>query len=83
MFLGHLVRELKRERTMRGPKSVSKEGMESQTAASVGSSRHGSRVPVVAGIPYIDGWPVVGTVMLGSDMGSAVGGEVARTIKGC
>ena len=24
MFLGHLVRELKRERTLRGPKSVSK-----------------------------------------------------------
>ena len=68
----------------RSEECIKAEGGGESNGALVGSSlATGLAVPAVAGIPYI-GWLASGwAVMLGSDMGSAVGGEVARTIKGC
>lgn len=68
----------------RSEECIKAEGGGESNGALVGSSlATGLAVPFVAGIPYI-GWLASGwAVMLGSDMGSTVGGEVARTIKGC
>ena len=68
----------------RSEECVKAEGGGESNGALVGSSlATGLAVPFVAGIPYI-GWLASGwAVMAGADMGAAVGGEVARTIKGC
>ena len=68
----------------RSEECIKAEGGGESNGALVGSSlATGLAVPAVAGIPYI-GWLASGwAVMLGNDMGAAVGGEVARTIQGC
>jgi len=68
----------------RSEECIKAEGGGESNGALVGSSlATGLAVPAVASIPYI-GWLASGwAVMAGSDMGAAVGGQVASTIKGC
>ena len=67
----------------RSEECVKAEGGGESNGALVGASVATGFAPMVASIPYV-GWLASGwMVMFGQEMGSAVGGEIARTVKGC
>ena len=62
---------------------IKSEGSGESTGAIVGASMTGGLTPVLSGIPYI-GWLAAGwATMLGSKVGSDLGGEVAKSVSGC
>ena len=62
---------------------IKSEGSGESTGAIVGASMTGGLAPVLSGIPYI-GWLAAGwATMLGSKVGSDLGGEVAKSVSGC
>jgi len=67
----------------RSEECIKAEGGGENAGRLVGASIGASIAPSIAGIPYI-GWLAAGwAVMLGQDMGSNIGGNVATQIKGC
>jgi|DEB0MinimDraft_4_1074332.scaffolds.fasta_scaffold05954_3 hypothetical protein len=68
---------------VRSEECIKAEGGGESSGALVGASVATSIVPLVTNIPYIgflaSGW----LLMLGQDVGSSVGSEIASTIKGC
>ena len=67
----------------RSEECIKAEGGGESNGALVGASLGTAAAPFLTGIPYV-GWLAAGwAVMLGQDMGSSVGGEIASTIKGC
>mgnify|MGYP001215367833 FL=1 len=67
----------------RSEECIKAEGGGESNGALVGASVASGFAPMVSGIPYV-GWLASGwLVMLGSDLGSSVGAEVATTINGC
>jgi hypothetical protein len=62
---------------------IKSEGSGESTGAIVGASMTGGLAPVLSGIPYV-GWLAAGwATMLGSKVGSDLGGEVAKSVSGC
>ena len=62
---------------------IKSEGSGESTGAMVASSITGGIVPALTGIPYI-GWLAAGwATMLGSNVGSNIGGEIAKSVSGC
>ena len=62
---------------------IKSEGSGESTGAIVGASMTSGLVPVLSGIPYI-GWLASGwATMLGQNVGSSIGGEVAKSVSGC
>lgn len=62
---------------------IKSEGSGESTGAIVGASMTSGLVPVLSGIPYI-GWLASGwATMLGQNVGSNIGGEVAKSVSGC
>ena len=62
---------------------IKSEGSGESTGAIVGASMTGGLSPVLSGIPYV-GWLAAGwATMLGSKVGSDLGGEVAKSVSGC
>lgn len=62
---------------------IKSEGSGESTGAIVGASMTSGLVPVLSGIPYI-GWLASGwATMLGKNVGSSIGGEVAKSVSGC
>ena len=58
-------------------------GSGESTGAVIGSSMTAGAVPVLSAIPYV-GWLAAGwATMLGANMGSQLGSEVAETVAGC
>ena len=67
----------------RSEECIKAEGGGESNGALVGASLGTAAAPFLTGIPYV-GWLAAGwAVMVGQDMGSSVGGEIASTIKGC
>jgi hypothetical protein len=67
----------------RSEECIKAEGGGENAGRLVGASLGAAVAPSIAGIPYI-GWLAAGwAVMLGQDMGSNVGGNIATQIKGC
>jgi len=67
----------------RSEECIKAEGGGESNGALVGASLGTAASPFLVGIPYV-GWLAAGwAVMIGQDMGSSIGGEVASTIKGC
>ena len=67
----------------RSEECIKAEGGGESNGALVGASLGTAATPFLTGIPYV-GWLAAGwAVMVGQDMGSSVGGEIASTIKGC
>lgn len=62
---------------------IKSEGSGESTGAIVGASMTSGLVPVLSGIPYI-GWLAAGwATMLGQNVGSDIGGEIAKNVSGC
>jgi hypothetical protein len=62
---------------------IKSEGAGQSTGGMVGASMTAGFAPALTGIPYV-GWLAAGwATLLGQNIGSSVGGEVARTVKGC
>ena len=62
---------------------IKSEGSGESTGAMVGASMTGGLAPMLSGIPYV-GWLAAGwAVMLGQNVGSDLGGEVAKSVSGC
>ena len=62
---------------------IKSEGSGESTGAIVGASMTSGLAPVLSGIPYI-GWLVAGwATMLGQNVGSDIGGEIAKNVSGC
>lgn len=58
-------------------------GSGESTGAVIGSSMTAGAVPVLSAIPYV-GWLAAGwATMLGANMGSQLGSEIAETVAGC
>ena len=67
----------------RSEECIKAEGGGESNGALVGASLGTAASPFLVGIPYV-GWLAAGwAVMVGQDMGSSIGGEIASTIKGC
>ena len=67
----------------RSEECIKVEGGGESNGALVGASVASGLAPAVATVPYV-GWLASGwMVMAGSNMGSAVGSEIASTINGC
>ena len=68
---------------VRSEECIKAEGGGESNGALVGASIGTAAAPFLASIPYV-GWLAAGWgVMLGQDMGSQVGGEIANTLRGC
>ena len=62
---------------------IKSEGSGESTGAIVGASMTSGLAPVLSGIPYI-GWLAAGwATMLGQNVGSDIGGEIAKNVSGC
>ena len=62
---------------------IKSEGSGESTGAIVGASMTSGLAPVLSGIPYV-GWLAAGwATMLGQNVGSNIGGEVAKSVSGC
>jgi len=62
---------------------IKSEGSGESTGAIVGASMTSGLAPVLSGIPYI-GWLASGwATMLGQNVGSDIGGEIAKNVSGC
>jgi len=75
--------EIDEKKIAKSEECIKAEGGGESNGALVGASVATGLAPVVTGIPYI-GWLASGwLVMFGQDVGSDIGGEIARTVKGC
>ena len=62
---------------------IKSEGSGESTGAIVGASMTSGLAPVLTGIPYV-GWLAAGwATMLGQNVGSNLGGEIAKSVSGC
>lgn len=62
---------------------IKSEGSGESTGAIVGASMTSGLAPVLTGIPYV-GWLAAGwATMLGQNVGSNFGGEIAKSVSGC
>ena len=62
---------------------IKSEGSGESTGAIVGASMTSGLAPVLTGIPYV-GWLAAGwATMLGQNVGSDLGGEIAKSVSGC